>query len=74
MNRTTISIPDDILDRLRQIAAERRTSMATLVREALEEKVSMYRPVPRSFGVGASGQADTARRSATERPDPRAWR
>jgi predicted transcriptional regulator len=41
MTRTTISLPDELLDRLRQIAAERRTSMAALVPEALEETGSM---------------------------------
>jgi metal-responsive CopG/Arc/MetJ family transcriptional regulator len=38
MQRTTISIPDELLQRLRVMAAERRTSIAALVREALEEK------------------------------------
>lgn len=44
MERTTISIPDELLRRLRIIAAERRTSIAALVREALEERVTTYRP------------------------------
>jgi hypothetical protein len=34
MERTTISIPGELLKRLRLIAAERRTSMATVIREA----------------------------------------
>jgi hypothetical protein len=38
MERTIISIPDELLQRLRVMAAERRTSIAALVREALEEK------------------------------------
>ncbi len=74
MERTTISIPDDLRERLRLIAAERRTSIAALVREALHEKVTAYRPRPRSLGIGASGQTDTARRTAVERPAPRSWR
>lgn len=37
MERTTISLPEELLDRLRRIAAEEVTSMATLVREAVEE-------------------------------------
>ena len=74
MTRTTISLPEDVLDRLRHIAAERRTSIATLVREAVEAKVAGYRPTPRSLGAGASGHTDTARRTASERPEPRAWR
>jgi plasmid stability protein len=74
MERTTISLPDDLIRRLRVIAAERGTSMATLVREAVEQKLQSHRPRPRSLGVGASGHADTARRSAEERPEPRPWR
>jgi predicted transcriptional regulator len=38
MERTTISLPEELLQRLRLIAAERRTSMAALIREAVEEK------------------------------------
>ena len=74
MERTTISLPDELLERLRLVAAERHTSMATLVREAIEEKMARYRPRPRSLGVGASGRSDTARRTADERPEPRPWR
>ena len=29
---------------------------------------------PKSLGIGASGLADTARRTAEERPEPRPWR
>ena len=74
MERTTISISEELLQRLRMIAAERRTSIAALVREALEEKTGSYRPRPRSLGVGASGRVDTARRTAEERPEPPPWR
>jgi len=74
MTRTTITIPDGLLDRLRKLAAQRRTSIARVVREALEEKVTRYRPRPRSLGIGASGRSDTARRTADDRPEPRDWR
>ena len=74
MIRTTISIPDELLQRLRVIAAERRTSIAALVREALEEKTKGYRPRPRSLGIGASGHTDTASRTGDERFEPRPWR
>lgn len=74
MERTTISIPDELLQRLRMIAAERRTSMAALVREALEEKAKSYRPRPRSWGIGASGQTDTASKAGDLQPEPRSWR
>jgi plasmid stability protein len=74
MERTTLSLPDELLVRLRMIAAERRTSMAAIVREALEEKVLSHRPRPRSLGIGASGKRDTARTIGTERAKPRTWR
>lgn len=74
VERTTLSIPGPLLERLRAAAADRRVSMAELVREALEEKLAALRPRPRCLGVGASGRHDTARRAAEERPEPRPWR
>ena len=74
MERTTISIPDELLERLRLMAAERRTSMAALIREALEEKTKTHRPRLRSLGMGASGHSDTARSAGDTRPEPRPWR
>ena len=76
MPRTTIVAPEHLLKRLRLMAAERGTSMATVIREALEEKVGSVRPRPRprSLGVGASGHADTSRRITTERSVARTWR
>jgi metal-responsive CopG/Arc/MetJ family transcriptional regulator len=74
MTRTTVSLPEELLTRLRLIAAERGTSMAALIRQALEETVRRHRPRPRSLGAGASGRSDTARRTAWERPEPRPWR
>lgn len=74
MPRTTISLPEELLRRLRVIAAEEGTSMAQLVREAVEEKLVSHRPRPRSLGIGASGHSDTGHRSGEERPEPRSWR
>jgi predicted transcriptional regulator len=37
MERTTISIPEPLLKKLRLLAAERHKSMAALIREAIEE-------------------------------------
>ena len=56
------------------MAAERGVSMATLIREAIDEKLDAQRPVPRSLGSASSGTTDTARRTGDERPEPRAWR
>lgn len=74
MERTTLMLPDATRDRLRRIAADRGVSMATIIREAIDEKVASVRPRPRSIGIGASGVTDTARRSGDQRPEPRAWR
>ena len=74
MERTTLTIPDELRAQLRRLAAERGVSMATIVREAIDEKLVRSRPVPRSLGVASSGVRDTARRSADERPEPRSWR
>jgi hypothetical protein len=74
MNRTTLSLDDNVRKRLRRLAAERGVSMATFIREAIDEKVDRSGPKPRSLGIGASGTSDTARRSSEERPEPPAWR
>ena len=74
MQRTTLMAPDHLLKRLRQMAAARGTSMADLIRQALEDKVGTDHPRPRSLGLGASGQAETAHRAGDERPVPRSWR
>lgn len=74
MSRTTIVAPEDLLRKIRLLAAKRGTSMADLIREALEEKVRSQRPGLRSLGSGASGHSDTSRRTADERPVSRTWR
>ena len=74
MDRTTIVLPEEVRARLRRLAAERGVSMAALIREAIDDKLADVRPRPRSLGIGASGTTDTARRTADERPEPRAWR
>jgi hypothetical protein len=74
MDRTTLSLPEETRQRLRRLAAERGVSMATLIREAIDEKVERMAPRPRSLGIGASGVPDTGRRSGDERAEPRPWR
>jgi hypothetical protein len=74
MRRTTITVDEPILEQLQRMAAERKVSIASIVREALHEKVATYQPRPRSLGMGASGHHDTGRRSVDERPEPRSWR
>jgi len=74
LRRTTIVAPDQLLKRLRIVAAERNTSMAELIREALEEKVSQHRRKPTCLGIGDSGFTDTSRRIGEEGFVPKPWR
>ena len=74
MPRVTISIPNELLHRLREIASERKTSIAALVRDALEDKTKSYRVRPRSLGIGDSEQSGNARQTSDERPEPPPWR
>ena len=74
MERTTISLPRELIIQLRIMAAERRTSMASIIREAIEEKMKQKRPKPKSLGIFDSGYTDTSTTLATERTPPRSWR
>ena len=74
MQRTTISLPHELIVRLRIMAAERRTSMASIIREAIEEKTKRQRPKPKSLGMGKSQYTDTAERAGDMRFEPRSWR
>lgn len=74
MTRTTLTLDEETRRRLRRIAAERGLSMAALIREAVDETVARYAPMPRSLGIAASGTHDTARLAGDVRPEPRAWR
>jgi hypothetical protein len=76
MERTTISLPHEVIVRLRIMAAERRTSMAAIIREAIEEKAAPQkpRPKPKSIGLGASKFTDTAETAGDMRFEPPPWR
>ncbi len=69
-----ISLPEPLLRRLRVAAAERGVSMATIVREAVEQKLDERPPKPRSLGIADSGYIDTSSLAGEQRPEPRSWR
>ena len=71
MQRTTIVASAETLQQLRRVAVERHVSLATIIREALDEKALNNRPRPRSAGIGDSGHTDTSERMSHERPVPR---
>lgn len=74
MMRTTISLPAEVIVRLKVLAAQRHTSMAALIREAVEEKTAEARPKPRSFGSFRSGGARLAERASNDEYEPPPWR
>ena len=74
MERTTISLPHDLIVRLRVLAAERRTSMAAIIREALEDKARVPPRRFKSIGSGESGFADTSELLSEGSPPPVSWR
>jgi hypothetical protein len=55
------------MNRLKGLAQERGVSLATVVREALEEKADTCRPKPLSLGMFDSGLPGIADTLASER-------
>jgi hypothetical protein len=74
VHRTTIVIPDELAAKLREMAHQRRQSMGSIVREALEEKTKSHLPKPTCFGIGDSGFADTSERAGEDWAPPLSWR
>lgn len=74
MQRTTIMADEATVGRLRELARSRGVSLATVVREALDEKAQSHRPPPGSLGSGQSAPARTGAVRAAQRQPPRSWR
>ena len=74
MHRTTIMLPEHVHAKVRRLAADRRVSMATLIREAIEDKVSDQQPKPTCLGMADSGYTDTGRLAGEVWPEPYPWR
>lgn len=75
MKRTTIMAEEDLLDRLREVAASEGRSLGDIVREALEEKVTALAPAPKSLGHGDSrGRAPRAAKIGDLDIEPDSWR
>ena len=63
--KTTVYLESEAYRRLRALAAERETSAASLLREAVSEYVERHAPRSRarSIGAGHSGRRDVAARA-----------
>jgi len=74
MQRTTVMADESTVERLKGLARERGVSFAEVVREALQDKASSYRPKPLSLGSGQSSVSRTAATRGSRRQPPRTWR
>lgn len=72
MKRFVVSLPDELFLALQKAANKRRTSIASVLREAAEKEVCPPRPRPRTIGIASSGDGNLARRATEEQfvPDP----
>ena len=73
MVKATVTVDQHTMDRLKAIALDRGVSLATILREALEDKANEYRPKPH-LGTFASDRNDIASTVATEPVPPVSWR
>jgi hypothetical protein len=46
--RTTVHIPDDLLEEVKKLSAESHTTVTTIIEDALRERLSRRRQKPRS--------------------------
>ena len=73
MERTTVSLPKGLIKRLKIMAAERGVSMASIIREAVEERASQHRPKPH-LGIFDSGRTDISQLASDLKLDIPEWR
>jgi hypothetical protein len=58
MNRTTLSLPDDVAFALKREARQRHTSVSAVAREALAERFGLRGEGPREVPFAAIGRSD----------------
>jgi ribbon-helix-helix CopG family protein len=61
MNRTTLSLPEDLVFVLRREARRRHLSLSAVVREALAERFDVGATGPREIPFAAVGRSDDGR-------------
>ncbi len=74
MTRTTFSLDEQLLKKLRRIAQRRGVSLASVIRESLEETASREFPKPTFLGMVASGRTASVADLGRELGEPRTWR
>ena len=72
--RTVITIRKTTLERLRDIAAGRRISMAALIRAELDQVAQEEQPFPKAIGIFDSGRSDLSLLASDVRVEPPSWR
>jgi predicted DNA-binding ribbon-helix-helix protein len=72
--RTVITLRKGTLQRLKEIAAERHVSMASLIRQQLDQVVQQQQPFPKAIGIIDSGRSDLSELASDVRVEPRSWR
>lgn len=66
MKRTTIFADESLLAALQKLAHKQHTSLAAIIRTALEQFVSQQEaagPLPSFLGIGRSGRKDVSERA-----------
>lgn len=71
MQRTTIFVDKDQLDELKAMAEERKTSMADLIREALDLLLQSSRPDGKRFSFIAVGRSH--KKNISEKHEDLLW-
>lgn len=74
MTRTTFSLEEALLEKLRVIAAKRGVSLATVIRESLERTTRETFPRATFLGIVESGNTDSVADLGRELGEPRTWR
>jgi hypothetical protein len=72
--RTVVTIRKSTLERLKDLAAERHISMASLIREELDRIALQRQPFPKAIGVFDSGRSDLSQLANDVRVEPPSWR
>jgi predicted transcriptional regulator len=75
MKRTTIVAPEELLDRLRVVAREEDTSLADVIRQALEWRASQRSRTFHFIDAGESSELphDAGRQAGEISYEPRSW-